>query len=105
MKQGGQLIDNQPTSSDAFEPSVLMNSRPSLLEQTAVFCPSGFKACPVHGRKDQLECVDPLSDLHACGGCVAPGGSGARCDDMEGVIRSSCNKGKCNICECTRSSL
>ena len=89
---------------DAFKTSVLMNSIPSLLEQTGFFCPSKFKACAASGRKDELECVDPLSDLRACGGCVAPGDSGVRCDDLEGVVRSSCNKGKCNICECMRSS-
>ena len=101
MKQGGQLIDDQPDLSDAFKPSVLVDLRPSLLELTAVFCPSESKACPVHGRKDQLECVDPPSDLHACGDCIA---QGVRCDDLEGDIRSSCNKGKCNSCECMRSS-
>ena len=100
-KQSGRLIDDQPGFLDASKPSVLVNSRPSLLGQPGSSCPLGLMACPVHGDKDQLECIDPLSDLYACGGCATPGGSGVRCDELEGVIHASCNGGKCTVCECT----
>nr|XP_031861784.1 uncharacterized protein CI109_002613 [Kwoniella shandongensis]KAA5528856.1 hypothetical protein CI109_002613 [Kwoniella shandongensis] len=81
-------------------------------------CPSGMRACNVHGVADAWECVDPASDLESCGGCTygdydhqtvfsanetaIP--TGFDCTALPGVLKAriTCTSGQCEAFACRR---
>ncbi|WVQ96698.1 hypothetical protein IAU59_003804 [Kwoniella sp. CBS 9459] len=81
------------------------------------FCPKRMKACVIPEAEDSWECVDPMSDIESCGGCVhseygqqpSSNGSlpesGVDCTTLPGVRmgRATCTNGKCQIFSCMRN--
>ena len=101
---------SHPILLDASSPEFPTGMKPSIIDDSSAFCPSGLKACRVPSTSARhaelaIECIDPQSDLRACGGCVAPGSPGVDCTDLEGAVHTACNEGKCSICECTSFTL
>ncbi|KAM0751239.1 hypothetical protein T439DRAFT_325386 [Meredithblackwellia eburnea MCA 4105] len=69
----------------------------------ALECPAGFTACAVgSGISEGFECIDSLTDLEQCGGCVSPFGSneGQDCTAIGGVESVSCKAGTCFVESC-----
>jgi hypothetical protein len=67
-------------------------------------CQGGSTACPVPGRgRSAWECIDTMSDLESCGGCIFPGvigPTGVDCTSIEGVADVDCHKGQCVVHRC-----
>lgn len=69
-------------------------------------CTRGLTACGVlGGKRNAFECVDTLSDLESCGGCVVPltvhsKASGADCSAITGVSDVSCVNSQCVVHRC-----
>jgi len=68
-------------------------------------CRAGSTICPVFGHgKASWECVDTMSDLESCGGCIYSGVDdgpvGVDCSAIEGVSDVACQHGQCvvNLC-------
>ncbi|WVF69353.1 hypothetical protein IAT40_004129 [Kwoniella sp. CBS 6097] len=75
----------------------------------AQYCPAGLTACNVHGLEDGYECIDTLSDLEACGGCIH--GEYGRPSSIQGqdctaigakLGHSTCLNGHCLATACKR---
>ncbi|KAF9445196.1 hypothetical protein P691DRAFT_735384 [Macrolepiota fuliginosa MF-IS2] len=71
-----------------------------------LICPTGMEACGIWGRNARTwECVDTMSDLESCGGCVIhlPNGYGREgqdCTALPGVSDVSCVQGQCVVHKC-----
>ncbi|KZO90785.1 hypothetical protein CALVIDRAFT_602678 [Calocera viscosa TUFC12733] len=67
-------------------------------------CPPQYERCPVYHGRGGTECVDTMTDIESCGGCVGLDGSGpgVDCSDIEGAESVSCMDGACVIDECAR---
>ncbi|RDX45574.1 hypothetical protein OH76DRAFT_1407968 [Lentinus brumalis] len=71
-------------------------------------CPEGTTACGVYERRGALstpwECIDTMSDLESCGGCINPldafSTRGVDCTAIPGVIDVSCVSGACVVNRC-----
>ncbi|TFK96491.1 hypothetical protein BDV98DRAFT_608239 [Pterulicium gracile] len=69
-------------------------------------CARGLTACGVlGGRRNAFECVDTVSDLESCGGCVVPlaytaKSSGVDCSAISGVSDVSCVNSRCVVHRC-----
>nr|XP_031860999.1 uncharacterized protein CI109_003359 [Kwoniella shandongensis]KAA5528071.1 hypothetical protein CI109_003359 [Kwoniella shandongensis] len=72
------------------------------------FCPSGLEACLVNGSGDGYECIDTMSELESCGGClngalgVQNATAGTDCTQIAGVAfgGATCTAGRCNAFAC-----
>ncbi|EJT99504.1 hypothetical protein DACRYDRAFT_23634 [Dacryopinax primogenitus] len=58
--------------------------------------------CPVFHGRGGTECVDVMTDIESCGGCVGVDGEGdgVDCTDIVGAESVSCISGSCFIDEC-----
>jgi len=67
-------------------------------------CQAGTTACPVPGRgRSAWECVNTMTDLESCGGCIYPsiyGPTGVDCAAIEGVSDVACQHGRCVVHRC-----
>lgn len=68
-------------------------------------CPvtEGFRSCPAPSNPDVLECINIMTDLESCGGCVSLGtfsSEGRDCTAIAHVDSVSCQKGSCVIEKC-----
>ncbi|KAG9094057.1 Dihydroxyacetone synthase [Ceratobasidium sp. UAMH 11750] len=71
-------------------------------------CPStpGYQRCPVLSGGGGSECVNVLTTLDSCGGCVAVEGddddkfTGRDCSAIPNVDQVKCEKGRCKIINC-----
>ncbi len=65
-----------------------------------------MEACGIWGRNARTwECVDTMSDLESCGGCIISlpgrrGQEGEDCTAIAGVSDVSCVRGKCVVHKC-----
>ncbi|GFZ46250.1 hypothetical protein JCM24511_04497 [Saitozyma sp. JCM 24511] len=82
-----------------------------LKQQAANICPAGLKPCHIDGADDKaFECIDPVSDIESCGGCVfgefETGSSnstvGVNCLDAPGQALGgvTCSSGQCEVSKC-----
>ncbi|WVR08376.1 hypothetical protein IAU60_005431 [Kwoniella sp. DSM 27419] len=56
-------------------------------------CGPGFLACAVPNTPGTFECVNVLSDLESCGGCIGRGG--VDCTAFDPLASSTCEAGVC----------
>ncbi len=63
------------------------------LEAPKGYCPEGFTACPVDGRRRLWQCIDTQTSIDSCGGCP---GVGVDCTQFDDMATASCNKGQCS---------
>lgn len=78
------------------------------------YCPAGWKVCPIHRgtqwSSDAQECVNVMSDLESCGGCVTDDSldgevnsdGGRDCSAIPHVGTVRCLHGGCVIGQCSR---
>ncbi|BGP12309.1 hypothetical protein JCM10213_002587 [Rhodosporidiobolus nylandii] len=82
----------------AYEP---FSSRSS---NRALACPAGETACPL--PSGDFECVDTLSALDSCGGCLtataADEKTGQDCLAIPGALNVQCVEGQCVVASCFR---
>ncbi|KAI9632996.1 uncharacterized protein MKK02DRAFT_40376 [Dioszegia hungarica] len=64
-------------------------------------CRRGYLQCQVAPGMKLVECIDPLTDLENCGGCVVgENGTGVDCTVIPGVAGIRCQRGSCVIESC-----
>lgn len=75
-------------------------------EQSAfdsAYCPDG-KVCTVpspNGSAWSWECINPLTELESCGGCLADG-EGVDCTSISHASSVGCVQGKCEVYTCKK---
>ncbi|KAI5124334.1 hypothetical protein M0805_008941 [Coniferiporia weirii] len=65
-------------------------------------CPTGLQTCPIKVEGSfagDFECVDTISDLTSCGGCVSLN-KGVDCSKIANSKLASCEGGACVVQEC-----
>ncbi|ODN82812.1 hypothetical protein, variant [Cryptococcus amylolentus CBS 6039] len=76
----------------------------ALFPQTALdrtYCPNGLHACTVNGNTGgewSYECIDPIVELEACGGCLENGGQD--CTNIAHALSVGCSVGTCEVFSC-----
>ncbi|CUA69884.1 hypothetical protein RSOLAG22IIIB_04140 [Rhizoctonia solani] len=92
---------NPGSSSCGPQPS----KRAQLAPRTAT-CAPGWMSCPVLSGQGGNECINPMTTLDSCGGCVGAEGeespkyAGRNCGDIPHVDGVTCHRGRCKIESC-----
>ncbi|KAG8684022.1 hypothetical protein FRC11_012729, partial [Ceratobasidium sp. 423] len=69
-------------------------------------CPTGTQSCDVFTGMGGTECINTMTTLDSCGGCVAPEGmegpeyTGRDCSAIAHVDQVKCKQGRCDIKSC-----
>ncbi|KAI0717829.1 hypothetical protein C8T65DRAFT_104117 [Cerioporus squamosus] len=103
-------VCNGVCTTDACPSSVVTPARRRYMNslRKRAMCPAGTTACAVYERRGASstpwECIDTMSDLESCGGCVNPldafSPRGADCTAIPGVVDVACVSGACVVNRC-----
>jgi hypothetical protein len=68
-----------------------------------MYCPEG-KVCTVpsaNGTAWAWECINPLTELESCGGCISDG-TGVDCTSISNAASVGCEQGACKVYSCKK---